>query len=63
MWKDGKATFIREMTYRCPDIKALTTSLRLISELRKRAQTRAHDSHVRDSLVAQEELVPTKGEH
>lgn len=61
VWKDGKATFIREMGFRCSDQKSLATSLRLINELRKRASSRAHDTHVRDSLVAQEELILSKG--
>ncbi len=61
VWKDGQATFIREMSFRCSDAKSLATSLRLINELRKRASLRAHDTHVRDSLVAQEELILTKG--
>jgi nucleosome binding factor SPN SPT16 subunit len=61
VFKDGKATFVREMSFRCSDTKSLATSLRLVNELRKRASSRAHDTHVRDSLVAQEELVLSKG--
>jgi len=60
MWKDGKAIFVREMSFRFSDSKGLSTSLRLINELRKRASSRAHDSRVRDSLVAQEELILNK---
>ncbi|KAL6048781.1 FACT complex subunit [Balamuthia mandrillaris] len=51
-----RITYIRELTFRITDQKALNTSLRLIKEIRKRAQARATERQIMDNLVEQEEL-------
>jgi len=61
VFNDAKAIFIKEMTYHCPDKKALTNSLRLIKEIRKRHLNRVEETQVREGLVKQEELILNKG--
>eukprot|EP01103_Thecamoeba_quadrilineata_P016031 TRINITY_DN5244_c0_g1_i1.p1 TRINITY_DN5244_c0_g1~~TRINITY_DN5244_c0_g1_i1.p1 ORF type:complete len:1059 (-),score=303.19 TRINITY_DN5244_c0_g1_i1:16-3192(-) len=56
----NQSVFIREMTFRCPDVKNLNNSLRMIKEVRKRVVSR--NLHNRDlaSIKKQEELILNK---
>eukprot|EP01133_Synstelium_polycarpum_P015861 gene15861-18847_t len=53
--------YVREVTYRIQEAKALSNTLRLIKEMRKRVTTRETENRFKMTLIAQEKLILTRG--
>eukprot|EP01088_Endostelium_zonatum_P021066 TRINITY_DN807_c4_g1_i1.p1 TRINITY_DN807_c4_g1~~TRINITY_DN807_c4_g1_i1.p1 ORF type:complete len:963 (+),score=348.91 TRINITY_DN807_c4_g1_i1:399-2891(+) len=53
--------FVRELAYKVPNLNNLNTYHRLINEIRKRSLAREKETTIKNTLVAQEALILSKG--
>eukprot|EP01119_Soliformovum_irregulare_P009960 TRINITY_DN2402_c0_g1_i4.p1 TRINITY_DN2402_c0_g1~~TRINITY_DN2402_c0_g1_i4.p1 ORF type:complete len:710 (+),score=291.41 TRINITY_DN2402_c0_g1_i4:1112-3241(+) len=58
---NNNVVYIKELTYRSSDTKALATALRLIKELRKRVSQRDEKLRLESDIVEQDKLIISKG--